>query len=356
MNKKRIATALNATMRILPCLLLACSCNVPNSTEDKAATDSAATSALGSIELYNGNIAGLADSNVTITVIGKGYAWSEGPLWLEESQTLLFSDVPNNKIYQWTPGDTPQVYLSPSGYTGRAARSGEVGSNGLALDAAGQLIICQHGNRQVARMQAPLNAPTPNYRALATSYKGKKLNSPNDLVADRQNNIYFTDPIYGLPNGAGDSTRELAVEGVYKLSPTGVLTMLIDSIPRPNGIGLSADEQTLYIASSDEEKPAWYAYKLDEKGNIASGGLLLDARPLKDKAAVKQGPDGFKLDAQGNIFSSGPDGINIISPAGELLGLIKIYDRPTSNCTFNAAKDVLYITANDVVLRVVLKK
>jgi len=130
---------------------------------------------------------------------------------------------------------------------------------------------------------------------------------------------------------------------------------LIDSIPRPNGLALSPDEKILYIGSSDETKPRWYAYQLDARRQIKSGRILLDATSLKQQAKVKQGPDGLKIDNAGNLYSSGPDGINIISPAGKRLALIRIFDRPTANCAFNETKHVLFITADDMVFRVKLK-
>jgi gluconolactonase len=197
---------------------------------------------------------------------------------------------------------------------------------------------------------------TADYTVLAANYNGKKFNSPNDLVCDSKGNIYFTDPTYGLPNGDTDPERELNFEGVYKIGADGKLTVLIDSIPKPNGISLSLDEKILYLASSDDKKPKWYAYNLDENGNIKDGHVLLDAAPLKEKATVKQGPDGFKIDKYGNLFAAGPDGINIISPQGKLLGLIKIYDRKTSNCAFNETKDILYVTANNLILKLVLHR
>ncbi len=195
---------------------------------------------------------------------------------------------------------------------------------------------------------------SPDFTVLSANYNGKKYNSPNDLVTDSKSNIYFTDPIYGLPKRAADPTRELKFEGVYKIDATGTTSLLLDSIPNPNGIALSLDEKVLYVASSEDKHPKWFAYQLDEKGNIKSGGVLLDGTALQIKATVKQGADGFKLDKYGNIFSAGPDGVNIISPAGKLLGLIKVYVRRTSNCAFNETKDVLYITADDIVLRVKL--
>lgn len=202
-------------------------------------------------------------------------------------------------------------------------------------------------------MNASVDSPKAAYTALAKGYNGKRFNSPNDIITDSRNNIYFTDPIYGLPEGENDPERELKFEGIYKIS-NGKVQLLIDTIPRPNGLALSHDERTLYIASSDDKKPAWYAYQFDDKGKIVSGGILLDAIPLKNKALIKQGPDGFKLDNAGNIFSAGPDGINIISPQGKLLGLIKVFNRSCSNCVFDETKKLLFVTADDVVLKIKL--
>ena len=337
----------------LACLAIG-SCNTPD-TGGSTGTGAGKDSAIGKVEIYDPSAAGIIDSNAVIEVIGKHYKWSEGPVWVPAKQMLLFSAVKENTIYRWNGKDTPVAYLTPSGYTDTAFRDGENGSNGLALDKDGRLLLCQSGNRQVVRLNAPLDTPKPQFTVLAPNYKGKKFNSPNDLVADSRNNIYFTDPIYGLPKGAEDPTRELTFEGVYKIAADGKLTLLIDSIPRPNGIALSPDGKILYVGSSDEKRSGWYAYQLDSSGGIRSGGLLLDANVLKEKATIKQGADGFKVDKHGNIFSSGPDGINILSPAGKLLGLIKIYHKRTSNCAFNETKDVLFVTADDWVLRVKIK-
>ena len=332
-------------------LAVSCGCNTPQEKTKVVVKDSA----IGKIELYDSGAVNVIDSNAVIEVIGRNYKWSEGPVWVPAKKMLLFSAVRENKIYKWDGRDTPVVYLSPSGYTDTAYRDGENGSNGLALDKDGNLLLCQSGNRQVVRLNSSLEAPKPEFTVLAANYKGKKFNSPNDLVADRKNNIYFTDPIYGLPKRADDPTRELSFEGVYKIGSDGKLALLIDSISRPNGIALTADEKILYVGSSDDRHTRWYVYHLDANGNIQSGGVLLDGTAMKEKAMVKQGADGFKVDKYGNIFGSGPDGVNIISPAGKLLGLIRVYHRPTSNCAFNETKDVLYITADDVVLRVRLR-
>lgn len=342
-----------ASIYILLFIFFCSSCGPStNTAKDKKAIP--VDSAAGKIEIYDVSALKLIDTNATIEVIGRNYNWSEGPVWIPALHSLLFSDVLENKIYKWNEVDTPAVYLTPSGYTDTTARNGENGSNGLAIDANGKLLLCQSGNRQVARMNAALHAPAPNYTVLSANYNGKKFNSPNDLVADSKNNIYFTDPVYGLPDGEQDKTRELPFEGVYRISARGKTTLLIDSIPRPNGVALSPDEKILYIASSDVKMPKWYAYNMDTSGKILSGGILFDAKPLKEKATVKQGPDGLKIDKYGNLFCAGPDGINIISPVGKLLGLIKIYERRVSNCAFDETKQELFITADDWVLKVKL--
>ena len=342
----------NILLASLICYWAACSsCNTPNQRSKTADQDGA----IGKIEIYDRSATDLIDTNSVIEVIGKNYKWSEGPVWVQSGQMLLFSAVLENTIYRWDGKDTPVAWLTPSGYTDTAYRDGENGSNGLALDMNGKLLLCQSGNRQVVRLNTSLDTPKPEFTVLASGYRGKKFNSPNDLVADRRNNIYFTDPIYGLPKKADDPTRELDFEGVYKIAGNGKLILLIDSISRPNGIALSPDEKILYVGSSDEKHTRWYAYHLDSAGNIQSGGILLDGTAMKEKATVKQGADGFKIDKAGNIFSSGPDGVNIISPSGKLLGLIRVYKKPTSNCAFNETKDVLYITSDDRVLKVKLK-
>jgi gluconolactonase len=330
--------------------------NEATHSNDSLDTASVGSSPLGKVEWLDQHKSGIIDSNAKIEVIGRHYQWSEGPVWVTAKQMLLFSDVRANTIFRWNGRDTPTTWLTPSGYTDKAPRNGENGSNGLALDRNGRLLLCQSGNRQVVSLDAPLDSPRPAFRILAPNYKGRKFNSPNDLVVDSRNNIYFTDPIYGLPNREKDSTRELNFEGVYRISAGGKITLLIDSISRPNGIAFSPDEKILYIGSTDDRHPGWYAYHLDRDGNIVNGGLLLDATALRAKATIKQGGDGFKIDKEGNLFAAGPDGINIISPEGRLLGLIRIYGRPTSNCAFNETKDLLYITADDLVLSVKLHR
>ncbi len=291
-------------MRIIFILLVACclltgsACHTPASPSSVAGRDTIA----GKIELYDASAAGIIDSNAVVEVIGRHYKWSEGPIWVPSKQMLLFSAVRENTIYRWDGSDTPVAYLTPSGYTDTAFRDGENGSNGLTLDREGRLLLCQSGNRQVVRLNAPLDSPKPVFTVLAANYQGKKFNSPNDLVVDRKDNIYFTDPIYGLPKHENDPTRELKFEGVYKITPDGRLSLLIDSISRPNGIALSLDEKILYVGSSDDQHTRWDAFDLDSNGVITGGRVLLDGAPLKARAAVKQGLMGLRSTGPGTCL------------------------------------------------------
>jgi len=329
------------------------SCNDSNKASTESST-STKDSAIATIEIYDSNANEAIDKNASIQIIATGFKWVEGPAWVPAKQMLLFSDVPNNKVYKWTEADSVQLFLSPSGYTGTAPREGEVGSNGLTLDNKGRLLLCQDGDRQIGRLNASLDSPKASYTTITSNYNGKKFNSPNDIVVSKNGSIYFTDPIYGLAKGADDLSRELKFEGLFKVDTTGKTTLLIDSISRPNGVALSNDEKILYVASSDDVHSKWYAYDLNNQGNITGGKVLLDATELKAKAKVQQGCDGFKVDKHGNIFSAGPDGVCIISPQGKLIGLIRVYNKRASNCAFNEIKDVLYVTATDVVLKIKL--
>jgi gluconolactonase len=295
---------------------------------------------------------GVVEGSTIATVVANGFVWSEGPVWVDKTNTLLISDVPANIIYQWSKEKGQQVYLRHAGFADTLDHRGSDGSNGLAVDRQGSLIICQSGARRVVRMKAAVDAPAPEYEVVAENYNGKKFNSPNDVVVDGNNTIYFTDPVYGLPGKDKDPGRELNYEGVFRIAANGIVSLLIDSISKPNGITLSPDEKILYISSSDEKKPGWYAYRLSDSGTIVTGGMILDALPLREKALVKQSPDGLKTDNEGTIYSTGPEGVSIISPGGTLLGLIKVKDRSTSNVAFNTKKDSLYITADDIVLQI----
>jgi gluconolactonase len=308
---------------------------------------------IGSIEKMDPAFDAIVNPDASIEIIGEGYRWSEGPVWVASENMLLFSDVPHNVIHKWTEQGGVEVYLTPSGYTGTGQYSNEPGSNGLALSPDGKLVLCQHGDRRVAMMDAPLSDPQPNYITLADNYNGQKLSSPNDVTFRSNGDIFFTDPPYGLPKQADDPTKETLHNGVYKVS-NGETTLIVDSLTRPNGIAFLKGERTLIVANSDPGKAMWYAFDLDENDGVSSARIFFDATP-NSKAGEKGLPDGFKVDKQGNVFATGPGGIWVFNADGKSLGRIRISE-PTANCALSEDEKTLFITANMYLVRVKLRK
>lgn len=320
--------------------------------EQEASTAPSAYQTTGSIEKLDDGLDEIISPDAKIEILAEGFSWSEGPVWVPEHEMLLFSDIPPNKIYQWTESDSLQLYLTPSGYTGEEARGGEVGSNGLLLDSGDRLVLCQHGDRRIARMEAPLDDPKARFSTLAGKYDGKKLNSPNDAVFKSDGMLYFTDPTYGLEKDMEDPAREIPFAGVYRLDEREQVHLLTQELKRPNGIAFSPDESMLYVANSDPDRPIWMAYEVQENGDITDGKVFFDATEL---AKTEQGmPDGLKVNRDGVLFATGPGGVLIFDPEGKHLGTIKT-GQPTANCALNEEENVLYMTANMYLMRVRLK-
>jgi gluconolactonase len=307
---------------------------------------------IGSIERMDPALDAIISANAQPEIIAEGFEWSEGPLWLEETKTLIFSDVPKNIIHQWSEQKGLSVYLTPSGYTSSVPRGGEMGSNGLTLTPDGKLVLCQHGDRRVAVMNAPVNDPKPDFTTISDNIDGKKLSSPNDAVVRSNGDVFFTDPPYGLPKQAEDPTKETPYNGVYKASG-GKTVLLVDSLSRPNGIAFLPGEKTFIVANSDSEKAIWYAFDLNENDSVTNARIFYDATA---EAKNEKGlPDGFKVDKKGNIYASGPGGLWIFNTAGKILGKIKIPEA-TSNCALSADEKTLYLTADMYVIRVKLRE
>jgi gluconolactonase len=283
-----------------------------------------------------------------IEVLGSGFEWAEGPIWVRDGGYLLFSDIPRNSIMKWTEAEGVTLFLKPSGFTGRVDYGREPGSNGLTLDHDGRLVACEHGDRRVARLEKDGGKKT-----LIDSYLGKRLNSPNDLAYKSNGDLYFTDPPYGLPKNWDDPRRELDFCGVYRLAVDGKVTLLTKELTRPNGIAFSPDEKTLYIANSDPDRAVWMSYPVLADGTLGAGKVLYDATE-----AVRKGlpglPDGMKVDAKGNLFAGGPGGINVITPAGSLLGRIDTKQK-TANCSWGGDGSVLYMAADHYLCRIQTK-
>ena len=178
---------------ILASYLLVISCN---NSVSHAQVANMKYKTIGTIERIDKALDNIISPNAQAEIIAEGFDWSEGPVWVESQKMLLFSDVPQNIVYKWTEEKGKEIYLTPSGYTDSMKRAGEMGSNGLLLDASGHLVLCQHGNRQVARMDAPIHDPKPKFISIASNYMGKKLNSPNDAVYNSGGELFFTDPPY----------------------------------------------------------------------------------------------------------------------------------------------------------------
>lgn len=299
-----------------------------------------------SIERLDPALDAILAGDARIETLCEGFDWVEGPVWDAAGKRLLFSDVPRNTIYQWKEGDKQAVvFMKPSGYTGVADYSKETGSNGLAMDAKGRLFCCEHGDRRVSVM-----APGAGKRTLADSFEGARFNSPNDLVIHPNGDVYFTDPPYGLPGGALSQVREYPYHGVFRVTPEGKVSLISRELERPNGIGLSPDGRTLYVANSHQPRPILMAFALKEDGSAGEGRVFYDAGQLKGLGA----PDGMKVDARGNLFATGPGGVLILDPGGKLLGRI-LCTRPTANVAFGEGGKTLFITSKDRILRVGLK-
>jgi gluconolactonase len=307
---------------------------------------------VGTIEMNDPGLLTVIDTGALIEVLADSFVWSEGPLWLEKEQKLLFTDVPKNIIYAWDEANGKSIYLTPSGYTIADTTGGTEGANGLSLDAAGNLILCQHGNRSVAMMTTPVSKPTPDFKFLATRFGNKRFNSPNDLHIAKDGDIFFTDPPYGLPGLDTASAKEISFNGVYRLHRDGKVSLLDSTMTKPNGIVLSADERTMYVANSDPKEAYWKKYVLDEHKNIVSSAKWADATDLVD--ARKGLPDGMKIGHSGHIFASGPGGILIFDASGKKLGTV-MTGKATANCALDTKNHYLYMTAHDCLMRVKLR-
>lgn len=303
---------------------------------------------LGSVERLDPALDALIAPDAKIEKLGEGFHWAEGPIWVPAKEELLFSDVPENRVYQWKEGQGIRVFLEPSGFTGDVYNGRERGSNGLTLDAKGNLVLCQHGDRRVAR----LAADGKSFETLVDRTDGKRFSSPNDLCFDHAGNLFFTDPPYGLPS---DKKQETEFNGVYRLGTDGKLTVITRDMDRPNGVALSPDERTLYVGSTDDKTPVVMAFTLDKNGAVTSHRVLFDATALIAKTKRQGGFDGLKVDASGNLWTSGPGGVLIITPEGKHLGTI-LTGRATANCTFGGTDGhTLFMTADHTLLRIKTK-
>jgi gluconolactonase len=301
---------------------------------------------LGTIERKDPRLDALVPKDAVLEILAEGFAWTEGPVWDKKGGRVLFSDIPANAINEWTAAGGWKLFRKPSGYSGSAPFTGrEPGSNGLTYDAQGRLVLCQHGDRRIARLEAD-----GTFKALADRYQGKRFNSPNDLVYRSNGDLYFTDPAYGLPKTFDDPGRELTWTGVYRLAKDGTVTLLVQDLKAPNGIAFSPDEKTLYVAQSHPEKAVVMAYDVQADGTVKNGRVFFDMTSWvsKDRPGL---PDGMKVDRVGNLFVTGPGGLHVLTAKAEHLGTLAT-GVPTANCAFGEDGSTLFVTANTTLCRI----
>ena len=284
-----------------------------------------------SLDVRSAKLLDLVDSEAQVEQIGTGCVFTEGPIWNAEGDFLLFSDIPANQMKKWSPDSGITTFRQPSGK-----------SNGLTYDKQKHLIACEHANRRVSRTE-----PDGTVTTIASHYEEKKLNSPNDVVVKSDGNIYFTDPPYGLTAMYGEEGRqELDFQGVYRLSGQE-LTLLVEDFDRPNGLCFSPDESILYI--DDTARMHVRAFDVQPDGTLANG------RIFAEEEGENGVPDGMKVDQQGNVYLTGPDGIWIFDPAGTHLGVIQVPE-VTANLGWGGDDwKTLFITATSSIYRIQLK-
>ena len=284
-------------------------------------------------------------ADATIEKVASGVGFAEGPVWMRDG-TLVFSDIPGNAIMKMTASGELSVLRKPGGFDGTGAKPGShIGSNGLTLDRQDRLIIAEHGNRRITRLEA-----NGTITVLADRYDGKRLNSPNDVAVRSDGSVYFTDPPYGLPAQDTDPAKELMVNGVFRIRD-GKVDLLSSELTRPNGLAFSPDERFLFVANSDQAKRIWMRYEVRQDGTLANGAMFYDVTADAGRGI----PDGLKVDARGNLFGTGPGGVWIVSPERTPLGRIELPELPANVAFGGTDGRTLYMTARTSVYRVQLK-
>lgn len=325
--------------RLLPLLLLS-ACATATVPEPSFPT-------LGSVDDVE---RGILAKGAQVEDLGGEFGWSEGPVWMDAGY-LLFTDVPGNAIWKFSDGEGLELWMQPAGSKTKADYTASAGANGLFPYAPGQILVPDHGNRALYVMDVDTKEKT----VLADRFEGKRLNSPNDVVVHASGMIYFTDPPYGLVDQDDNPAKELDFNGVFALSPDGSLSVIDRTLTRPNGIALSPDGRTLYVANSDPSDSKFVSYPVSENGNVGAGSLFLDVSAERESEGFGN-PDGMAVATDGTIFATGPGGVWVISPQGEKRGLIRT-GKPVANVAFGGEdRKTLYMTSYDRLTRVQTRK
>lgn len=277
----------------------------------------------------------------------EGFTWSEGPAWVRDGGYLLFTDVPENTMYRWSEADGLSIFLKPSGYSGPDDGTlREAGANGLFAEPDGTVLLADSGSRLVARF----DPATKGKITLADRFDGKRFNSPNDVVRRGDGAVFFTDPPYGLKGGNDSPAKELAFNGVYRIDRNGGVHLLEDALTYPNGIALSPDERTLYVANSDPKHPVLMAYTLDDAGDVVDRRVFADVSDLTGEG-IQGLPDGMAVASDGTLFATGPGGVLVFAADGTRLGRIET-GSAIANCAFGGDGSTLYMTSHNFLARV----
>lgn len=285
----------------------------------------------------------IVPANAKLYKHAEGFQFIEGPVW-DAEHGLFFSDPNENRIYRYD-GETLLVHREQSGYAGAdVARYRQPGSNGLALDREGRLIVAEHGNRRVSRIE-----PDGGVTVLAANDRGRRLNSPNDIVLSRNGTVYFTDPPFGLPGFDADPARQLRYSGIYRIAG-GRAELLARDLAGPNGIALSPDERFLYVGNWDTARKVVMRYPVRRDGRLGKGTELFDMTAAPGEEAI----DGVEVDRNGNLYVSGPGGVWIISDDGRHLGTLRTPRLPANFAWGGAERRTLYLTARSALYSIEL--
>jgi len=309
---------------------------------EQTANNSVSNTSAGTVVKMDDALDALVPIDYQIEKLSGGFAFTEGPVWVRDGGYLLFSDLRSNAIHKWDPQEGLSTFMQPV-FEG-VSETTSVGSNGLNIDSQGRLLLCEHGNRRISRIESD-----GSQTVLVDRFQGRRLNSPNDSAFKSDGWLYFTDPSYGLVQLEDDPARELDYNGIYRLSPGGDIELLISTQTRPNGIAFSPDEAILYVANSDASNKVWMAYDVLADGSLDNGRVFHDANAASEEGAA----DGLKVDVSGNLFATGPGGVWVISPEGKHLGTIKPDEVP-ANVAWGDDGSMLYMTARTGLYRIKL--